>query len=91
VLTGTLKQGRRLIVAVVGVTVLVAGIAMLALPGPGMLVIALGLGILGAEFVWARRLLRRLKRAGEQIAGAVLPAGEPAAKSHPPTVRSNPP
>ncbi len=45
---------------------------MLLLPGPGWLTIALGLSILGAEFVWARRLLRRLKRAGEQVMDSVL-------------------
>jgi uncharacterized protein (TIGR02611 family) len=74
-LAATLKQAKRLIVAVVGFTILAAGVAMLLLPGPGMLTMAIGLGILGAEFVWARRLLRRIKRAGEQIANSVFGAG----------------
>jgi hypothetical protein len=34
---------------------------MLITPGPGLITIALGLALLGAEFVWARRLLNRLK------------------------------
>ena len=34
---------------------------MLVTPGPGMLVIFLGLGLLAAEFVWARRLMDRIK------------------------------
>ncbi len=82
-LTWTLKQAWRLIVAVVGFTILAIGIAMLLLPGPGMLIIALGLAILGAEFVWARRLLRRIKRAGEQVARSLFgtDAGQHSARS----------
>jgi tellurite resistance protein TerC len=41
--------------------VLLIGIAMIVLPGPAILVIPLGLAILATEFVWARRLLKRLK------------------------------
>jgi hypothetical protein len=63
----TLRQARRILVAVVGSTVIAIGVAMLVTPGPGWLVIFLGLSILGAEFVWARRLLRRLKRTGAGI------------------------
>jgi tellurite resistance protein TerC len=44
-----------------GFTVLAVGVALLVLPGPGILVIAVGLAILSAEFVWARRLLARVK------------------------------
>jgi uncharacterized protein (TIGR02611 family) len=44
-----------------GGVLLIAGIAMLALPGPGWLTIAAGLAILATEFAWARRLLDRLK------------------------------
>jgi uncharacterized protein (TIGR02611 family) len=46
---------------VAGGVVLVAGIAMLLLPGPGWLTIAAGLAILATEFVWARRMLDQLK------------------------------
>jgi uncharacterized protein (TIGR02611 family) len=44
-----------------GGLLLIAGIAMLALPGPGWLTIAAGLALLATEFAWARRLLDRLK------------------------------
>lgn len=63
----TIRQGRRLIIAVVGFTVIVLGIAMLVTPGPGWLVIFLGLSLLAVEFVWARRLLKRLKDKGAEI------------------------
>ena len=52
------RGGRKLVVAVVGLTVVLIGVAMIVLPGPAIVVIPLGLGILGLEFAWARRLLR---------------------------------
>ena len=55
------KKVRRLIIAVIGFTVLLIGIAMIATPGPALLVIPLGLGILATEFVWAQRLLKKAK------------------------------
>ena len=44
-------------VFLVGMTLLVAGAAMLVLPGPGIAVILLGLVVLSAEFRWAQRVL----------------------------------
>jgi len=55
------RQAYRLIVLVVGVTIVAAGIAMFVLPGPGILVLIAGLAILATEFVWARLLLQRAK------------------------------
>ena len=55
------RQGYRMAVLVVGGTVVAAGIAMFVLPGPGLLVLIAGLAILGTEFLWARRLLRRAR------------------------------
>jgi tellurite resistance protein TerC len=56
-----LRTARRWIVAVVGVTIAAIGLALLVLPGPGLLVIAVGIGLLGTEFAWARRLLKRVR------------------------------
>ena len=50
---------RRLIVAVIGVTILLIGLALVVLPGPAFIVIPVGLAILASEFAWARRLIRR--------------------------------
>ncbi len=58
----TVRQARRLVVAVVGTTVLLFGIALVFLPGPAFVVIPIGLGILGLEFAWARRLLARVRK-----------------------------
>lgn len=60
-LNWTLQQAKRLIVMITGFTVLGIGIAMIVLPGPAIVVIPIGLGILATEFVWARNLLHRIK------------------------------
>lgn len=57
----TVAQAKRLIVVVFGFTILAAGIAMIVLPGPAIVVIPIGLAILATEFVWARKLLDRVK------------------------------
>jgi hypothetical protein len=54
---GTIKRAKRLFVAVVGCTVLALGVALLVLPGPALVVIPIGLGILASEFFWAKRLV----------------------------------
>ena len=64
----TLKKVRRLIIGVVGVTILLIGIALLVLPGPAFIVIPIGLGLLATEFVWARRLLKKVKAQIEKAA-----------------------
>ncbi|MCF7855290.1 MAG: PGPGW domain-containing protein [Candidatus Pacebacteria bacterium] len=57
----TYKVARRIVVAVVGSTVVLVGIALLFLPGPAFIVIPMGIGILAIEFAWARRWLRTLR------------------------------
>ena len=53
----TLKQAIRLIVVVIGFTILAVGVAMIVLPGPAVVVIPIGLAILATEFIWAKRIL----------------------------------
>ena len=62
------RAARRIVIGVVGLTVLVAGLALLVLPGPAFVVIPIGLAILAVEFEWARRLLRRARRLYESAA-----------------------
>ena len=56
----TPRVARRVVVGVIGGTVILAGLAMVLLPGPAIVVIPAGLAILGIEFAWARRWLRKL-------------------------------
>jgi uncharacterized protein (TIGR02611 family) len=52
--------------ALAGFALLIAGVAMLALPGPGWAAIALGLALLAPDFPWAHRALERLKHTGRE-------------------------
>ncbi len=56
----TYRAGRRLAIAAAGGTVLLAGVAMIVLPGPAVVAIPAGLGILAVEFEWAERWLDEL-------------------------------
>jgi tellurite resistance protein TerC len=54
-----LPMVRKIVIGVIGTTILLIGVALIVLPGPAFVVIPIGLGVLASEFVWARRVLRR--------------------------------
>lgn len=55
------SPARRIAIGIAGGAVLLAGCAMIVLPGPAFIVIPLGLGILATEFDWARRWLHKAR------------------------------
>ncbi len=63
------RSSKRILVSVVGATFVLGGIAMLVLPGPGILVVAIGFAILGTEYAWAAAALERTKRLAGQAGG----------------------
>lgn len=63
----TLQQTGRILRIGAGFALLALGIVLLVGPGPGWLVILLGLGLLAVDFAWARRLLNRLKQEGARF------------------------
>src|SRR5262245_52042730 len=69
--SGSIDNGPEILVRIVKIAVgfllLIAGVAMLALPGPGWLSIAAGLALLAADFVWARRALDGLKKSASKL------------------------
>jgi uncharacterized protein (TIGR02611 family) len=52
-----LALARRIVVGVVGSLVVLLGLVLVPFPGPGWLIVFVGLGILATEFAWAERLL----------------------------------
>ena len=74
------RSSKRIAVSVVGGAFVLGGLAMLVLPGPGILVVAIGFAILGTEYAWAAMALERTKRMAEQAGraatGAVRAAGK---------------
>ena len=59
---------RRMLVLLIGSTVMLIGVLMLVLPGPGILVIIIGLAILATEFAWAEALLLRARERAARLA-----------------------
>ena len=69
----TFHEAWRLIIFVVGISVLALGAVFLVLPGlPGWLTIFVGLVLLGSEFAWARWLLKKVKREARAVEKAVV-------------------
>lgn len=56
------KSGKRIAVTIAGFVVVLIGIALIPLPGPGWAIVFAGLAILATEYVWAQRLLSYAKR-----------------------------
>jgi len=75
----TIQQAKRFLRILFGFTLLVIGIVMIVAPGPGLLTITLALGVLAAEFVWARTLLDRMKEQGTRLRDTVFPRADRAA------------
>lgn len=61
-----LRSSKRIAVTVVGGALVLGGLAMLVLPGPGILVVALGFAVLGTEYAWAAIAFERTKRTAAQ-------------------------
>ena len=57
-----LRRVYRVAVGVLGGAIALGGLLLVPLPGPGWLVVFLGLAILGTEFAWAKRLAAFTKR-----------------------------
>jgi uncharacterized protein (TIGR02611 family) len=66
------RNGKRVGVTIAGFAVVLAGLAMLVLPGPGIVVIIAGLAILATEYVWAQRLLKIAKEKANQAKDVIL-------------------
>lgn len=53
---------RRVVVTVVGVALIVVGVLLLVLPGPGLLLVLAGLVVMANEYPWARRWTEPVRR-----------------------------
>jgi hypothetical protein len=65
-----IKIVRRVIISVVGATILLIGIALLVLPGPAFIVIPVGLAVLATEYAWARRWLKKVRTMASNVVSA---------------------
>jgi uncharacterized protein (TIGR02611 family) len=63
---------KRFAVTIVGVALLLVGLAMMVLPGPGILFIVGALAVLATEYVWARKLLEKTRDKATQAQQAAV-------------------
>ena len=82
------RSSKRIAVTVVGAALVLLGVAMLVLPGPGILVVALGFAVLGTEYAWAAAALERTKRAAAHAGGLARGGVARAARGAQGTARS---
>ncbi len=66
----TARLLRRIAIATIGFSVLVVGLILIPLPGPGLLVTVAGLFILSLEFAWAEKHVQRVKTAQKKVIDA---------------------
>ena len=64
------RRTKTIVIFVVGVVLIVAGLIMLVVPGPGLLVIVAGLAVLATEFAWAEAMLDKAKEKAAQAGSA---------------------
>jgi uncharacterized protein (TIGR02611 family) len=64
-----MRHAKRIAVLIIGMTVLLVGVALIVLPGPAFVVIPIGLAILATEYAWARRALKHVTDSAEKAAG----------------------
>ncbi|TFC01857.1 TIGR02611 family protein [Cryobacterium adonitolivorans] len=62
-----LRAPYRVLVALAGLAVIVVGLILVPLPGPGWLIVFVGVAILGTEFPAAHRLTRVVRRLAHRV------------------------
>lgn len=71
------RNGKRIGATIAGSVLVVVGLAMLVLPGPGILLVIAGLAVLATEYIWAQRALNFAKQKAEQAKNKVLGRKQP--------------
>jgi len=79
----TYRTARRIVIGVIGVSVVIVGVAMIVLPGPAFIVIPAGLAILSIEFAFARRWLHSLKNGSQSAVDRLRGMRGPTRPAHP--------
>jgi uncharacterized protein (TIGR02611 family) len=69
-----LRHFKKMLVLVIGGTILLFGIILIFLPGPSMIVIPIGLAVLAIEFSWARKLFKKAHNVAGNRFNRFIPA-----------------
>lgn len=84
----TYRTARRIVIAAIGVSVVIVGIAMIVLPGPAFIVIPSGIAILSIEFAFARRWLRTIRDGSQSAVNRLRSVRSPTGQASPPVPRA---
>lgn len=76
----TYREARRVVILMIGMTVVLLGIIMLVVPGPGIVTIIFGLALLAIEFAWARAWLQRVREMAGDVGHRFKNAFDPQEK-----------
>lgn len=77
------KTARKVVIFIIGSTIVLIGIIMIVAPGPAVIVIPAGLAVLGTEFLWAKLLLKRMKAKTQGVFEAIGFGGSAPDKNKP--------
>jgi tellurite resistance protein TerC len=61
------KQIRKLVIFLIGTSIVLIGCVLFFTPGPAIIVIPVGLAVLATEFIWAKKLLKKFKETTSSI------------------------
>mgnify|MGYP006098988569 FL=1 len=61
------KQIRKLVIFLIGISIVLIGCVLFFTPGPAIIVIPVGLAVLATEFIWAKKLLKKFKETASSI------------------------
>ena len=61
------KQIRKLVIFLIGISIVLIGCLLFFTPGPAIIVIPVGLAVLATEFIWAKKLLKKFKETTSSI------------------------
>jgi len=81
------RRARTVGVTMGGGSMLLAGLVMLVLPGPGLLVLLGGLALLATEYSWAKVLLHKAREWGRRVGGLFRKRTEDAGRQAPAQAR----
>ncbi|MCE7736135.1 MAG: hypothetical protein GPJ54_14730 [Candidatus Heimdallarchaeota archaeon] len=72
----TVKELRRVVILVIGLTIMLIGILLLVLPGPGVVTFIFGLTLLASEFYWAKNWLKKVEHGVDSVKNRITPANK---------------
>jgi tellurite resistance protein TerC len=72
----TVKELRRFVILIMGLTIMLIGVLLLVLPGPGVVTFIFGLTLLASEFYWAKNWLKKVEHGIDTVKNKITPSNK---------------